>query len=124
MEHEDLTGKMIEAAYEVHNEMGPGFLESVYERCMVIAIEQMGLKVEAQQPIAVHFREQPVGHYLADLLVEETVIVELKSIRELSVQHEVQLVHYLTATQKPLGLLLNFGNPRLQIKRKVLKLPT
>ncbi|MEM6504889.1 MAG: GxxExxY protein [Planctomycetota bacterium] len=123
MEHEGLKGKMIAAAYEVHNEMGPGFLESVYERCMMIALEQMGLQVQAQQPIAFHFREQPVSQYLADLLVEDTVIVELKSIRELAIAHEVQLVHYLTATQRPVGLLLNFGNKSLQIKRKVLKLP-
>ncbi|MEM6258647.1 MAG: GxxExxY protein [Planctomycetota bacterium] len=123
MEHEDLTRKIIAAAYEVHNEMGPGFLESVYERCMVIALEQMGLQVQAQQAIAVDFREQPVGQYLADLLVEDTVIVELKSIRELAAAHEVQLVHYLTVTQRPVGLLLNFGNKSLQIKRKVLKLP-
>ncbi|MEM6257467.1 MAG: GxxExxY protein [Planctomycetota bacterium] len=123
MEHEGLTRQIIAAAYAVHNEMGPGFLESVYERCMVIAIEQMGLKVQAQKPVSVHFRGQPVGDYLADLLIEDIIIVELKPIRELATAHEVQLVHYLTATQRPVGLLLNFGNPSLQIKRKVLKLP-
>ncbi|MEM9019117.1 MAG: GxxExxY protein [Planctomycetota bacterium] len=98
MEHEGLTRQIIAAAYAVHNEMGPGFLESVYERCMVIAIEQMGLKVQAQKPVSVHFRGQPVGDYLADLLIEDIIIVELKPIRELATAHEVQLVHYLTAT--------------------------
>lgn len=124
MEHEDLTRKIIGVAYDVHNELKPGFLESVYENAMLIALREANLQVAAQVPIPVHFRGHTIGDFIADLLVEDTVIVELKAVRNLAVAHEVQLVNYLTATQKPVGLLFNFGAPSLEIKRKTLHLPS
>lgn len=122
MEHEDLTKQIIGIAYDVHNELGFGFLESVYEEAMLIALRDAGLRVVAQQPLEVRFRGHAVGHFVADLIVEDAVIVELKSVRQLVTAHEVQLVNYLTATGKPVGLLLNFAQS-VQVKRKIRTLP-
>lgn len=96
--HSDLTGRIIEAAFEVYNEMGCGFLESVYEKCLSIALRARGIDAVAQAPIEVCFRGQPVGHFVADLVVEDTVIIELKAVRAITDAHEVQLVNYLVAT--------------------------
>jgi GxxExxY protein len=123
MEHEELTRKIIGCAYRVYNRMGYGFLESVYESCLVIELQRLGLRVETQQPINVYYEGQLVGEFFADLLVEGIVIVELKSVRGLAVAHEVQLVNYLTATGKPVGLLINFGETTVDIRRKVRQLP-
>jgi GxxExxY protein len=119
VKHEDITSKIIGAAYAIHNKMGGGFLESVYERCMLIELRKAGLLVEHQKPIAVYYDDAMVGEFVADLLVEDTVVVELKAVRELLRIHEVQLVNYLTATNKPVGLLINFGTNRVQVIRKV-----
>src|SRR5205085_5573321 len=97
MEYEALTKEIIGAAYAVYNEMGFGFLESVYESCMVVEMTSKGLSAEVQKPIEVLYRGQPVGYFVADLIVEDLVIVELKSVRQLIEAHEVQLVNYLTA---------------------------
>lgn len=121
--HPDVTGRVIEAAYEVHNEMGFGFLESVYENCLMLAIRERRIAVENQVPVDVHYHGSQVGHFVADLLVADTVLVELKSVRNLVESHEVQLVNYLVATNKPVGLLLNFGPNGVEVKRKVPKLP-
>ncbi len=118
MEYERLTEKIIGCAYEVYNQMGFGFLESVYEKCLMIELERNGLKAEVQKPIAVSYRETPVGDFVADIIVEDTVIVELKSVRALNRYHEAQLVNYLVATGKPVGLLLNFGEEKVEVKRK------
>lgn len=123
MEHEDLTRRIIGVAYEVHREMKSGFLESVYEQCMMIALKDAGIRALRQHPITVHFRNQPVGKFVADLVVEDVVLLELKSVIDLVAVHEVQLVNYLNATKIPVGLLLNFGAPSLQIKRKTLASP-
>lgn len=124
MEFESLTKEIIGSAYAVYNEMGFGFLESVYESCMVIELTQRGLAAQVQQPIEVCFRGQPVGYFDADILVNDIVIVELKSVRQLIEAHEVQLVNYLVATRKPVGLLINFGPDGVAVKRKVRELPT
>jgi GxxExxY protein len=124
MEHSELTEEIIGAAYAVYNEMGFGFLESVYESCMVIALTERGLLAQVQQPIEVRFRGQPVGHFDADILVNDVVIVELKSVRQLIEAHEVQLVNYLVATRRPIGLLINFGPQGIEVKRKVRELPS
>src|SRR5277367_2373964 len=104
-----LTDKIIGIFYDVYNELGYGFLESVYERSMIIALQESGLTVNHQVPITVWFREQEVGEFRADLLVENNVMVELKSVRGLETTHEAQLLHYLKSTEVEVGLLLNFG---------------
>jgi len=119
MEYEDLTEKIIGSAYRVYNTMGFGYLESVYEKCMLIELEQVGLRAGAQQPIEVRYNGIPVGDFIADIMVEDTIIVELKSVRNLNPAHEAQLVNYLVATGKPVGLLLNFGESKVDVKRKV-----
>ena len=119
MEHEELTEKIIGCAYKVYNRMGFGFLESVYEKCLMIEFKKAGLQAGAQVPIKVFYENENVGNFVADILVENTVILELKSVRKVAKVHEIQLVHYLTATNKPVGLILNFGEHQVEIKRKV-----
>ncbi|MHC4120920.1 MAG: GxxExxY protein [Planctomycetota bacterium] len=122
MEHEEFTGKIIAAAYQVYNSMGFGFLESVYEKCLLIELEKAGLCCESQKPIVVKYENQVVGEFKADIVVEDTVIVELKSVIQIAQAHEVQLVNYLVATGKPVGLILNFGEQKVEVKRKVKEL--
>ncbi len=119
MEYEDLTKQVIGCAYRVYNRMGFGFLESVYEKCMAVELARSGIRFEEQKHIDVSYDGQPVGDFVADLLVEDTLIVELKSARTISKAHEVQLVNYLVATNKPIGLLINFSENEVQVKRKV-----
>jgi GxxExxY protein len=116
--HEELTGKIIKIFYDVYNELGYGFLESVYEKAMVIAIRAAGMQAEPQKPIEVWFRGKQVGEFAADILVESLVLLELKAARALDPSHEAQLLNYLRATDVEVGLLLNFG-PKPQIKRFV-----
>ena len=117
MKDDDLTQKIIGCAYTVHNILGPGFLEKVYENALRIELEKLGLKVKQQAPINVSYDGQVVGEYYADLWVDERVVIELKAAQTLVKQHEVQLVNYLTAIGIDCGLLLNFG-PSVQVKRK------
>ena len=119
MEFEPLTQKIIGCAFHVYNQMGFGFLESVYEKCMMIELERSNLRTEAQKPIKAYYEGIVVGDFIADTVVEDTVIVELKSIRRLNQIHEAQLVNYLVITGKPVGLLLNFGEEKVEVKRKV-----
>lgn len=118
MRFEDLTREIIGCAYRVHNRMGFGFLESVYERCLLIELRRAGLKAEAQVAVTVWYEGEPVGEFFPDLLVEDEIVVELKSVRHLAPKHEAQLVHYLVATGREVGLLLNFGEHRVDVKRK------
>lgn len=115
---EALTREIIGVFYSVYNELGAGFLECVYENALVIALREAGLAVEQQVPLAVHFHDKCVGDFKVDLLVEERVVVELKAVSQLNPRHEVQLVNYLKATGRSVGLLLNFG-PRAEFKRRV-----
>lgn len=119
MDFEALTETIIGCAFHVHNHMGFGLLESVYEKCMLIELERNGLRAEPQVPIKAHYEGIVVGDFIADIVVEDTVIVELKSVRTLSQIHEAQLVNYLVITGKPVGLLLNFGEQRVEVRRKV-----
>jgi GxxExxY protein len=119
MRHKELTEKIIAAAYNVYNKMGFGFLESVYEKCLLIELGKSGLKAESQKPITVEYENEVVGEFKADVIVEDTVILELKSVRQITQAHEVQLVNDLVATGKPVGLILNFGEQKVEIKRKV-----
>ena len=119
MEYKELTESIIGCAYHVYNRMGFGFLESVYEKCMLIELRKTGLNAESQKPITVYYGDEIVGEFVADIIVNNTIILELKSVRQIINTHEVQLVNYLVATGKPVGLLLNFGERRVGIKRKI-----
>ena len=119
MEHRDLTENIIGCAYNVYNKMGFGFLESVYEKCMLIELRRAGLNVESQKPITVYYENEIVGEFVADIIVNDTVILELKSVRQIINAHEVQLVNYLVATGKSVGLILNLGESKVEIKRKI-----
>ncbi len=112
----DLTAKIIGVFYDVYNELGYGFLESVYQEALVMALREAGLAVQCQVPVPVWFRRQKVGDFRADILVEKKVLLELKSSRSIDPAHEAQLLHYLKATEIELGLLLNFGT-RPQFRR-------
>jgi len=115
--HTDITEKIIGAAYEVHNVLGFGFLEKVYENALAIELKQQGLSVRQQQPVQVFYKGHLVGDYVADLIVEDKIIVELKAVKLLRKTHEVQLVNYLKATRIEVGLLLNFGSS-VKVTRK------
>lgn len=119
MQFADLTEKIIGCAYDVYNTLGAGFLESVYEQSLLIELRACGLLAESQVRLDVYYRDQPVGCFTADIIVDNTVIVELKAIETMAKVHEAQLVNYLTATGKPIGLLLNFGPEGVTVKRKM-----
>jgi GxxExxY protein len=118
LKYEDLTKVVIESFYDVYNALGYGFLEKVYENSLKIALEERGLKVQSQAPATVSFRGREVGTYFADLLVNDLVILEVKSAQRLADEHQAQLLNYLKATGLEVGLLLNFG-PKPEFKRKV-----
>ena len=117
MLYEELTGKILEACFEVNNELGAGFLESVYEKALAIALRQKGLIVETQVPLTVRFRGENVGEFFADIIVEGKVMVELKAVKGLAAEHQAQLINYLKATGVEVGLLVNFGRPEVEYKR-------
>jgi GxxExxY protein len=119
MKHAELTEKIIGVFYSVYNELGNGFLESVYEESFAIALAETGLRFQRQHAFAVTFHGHPVGEYKADFLVEDLVIVELKACSGLDKAHEAQVINYLRGTRIEVGLLLNFG-PRAQVRRIVL----
>ncbi len=119
MEYKELTEKIIGCAYRVYNKMGFGFLESVYEKCLLIELRKAGLDTESQMPITVYYDDEIVGEFVADIIVNDTIILELKSVRRVIKAHEVQLVNYLVATGKPVGLILNFGERKVEVKRKI-----
>ncbi len=123
MQHQDVTEKIIGCAYRVYNALGFGFLESVYENALLIELGKTDLEVEQQAPITVTYDDTIVGEFMADLVVEDCVIVELKSVRQLVKAHEAQLVNYLVATGNPVGLLINFGEKGVDVRRKVRELP-
>jgi GxxExxY protein len=117
MLHQDLTGTILEACFEVINELGAGFLESVYEKSLLIALKQKGLNAKPQERLSVRFRGIIVGEFYADILVEDKVIIELKAVKTLTPEHQAQLINYLKATGIEVGLLINFGNPKLEYRR-------
>lgn len=108
--HGELTREIIGVFYDVYNELGHGFLESVYEEAMAIALRQAGLRVDRQVPLKVTFRGEIVGDFRADMVINRVVILELKAAPALEPAHEAQLLNYLRATELEVGLLLNFGN--------------
>ena len=118
LKHSEVTDKILKAAYEVYNTLGYGFFEKVYENALVVECRNLGLSAVQQQPISVIYKEIPVGDYVADVIVENKVIVELKAVSHLDKIHEVQLVNYLKATKLEVGLLINFG-PQMKFTRRI-----
>lgn len=116
--HSEITEKIIKAFYKVYNTLGYGFLEKVYQNALYNELIEMNLFVEKQGQIKVYYEEKEVGEYYADLIVNESVIIELKATENLCEEHEFQLLNYLKATEIEVGLLLNFGK-KPEIKRKV-----
>jgi GxxExxY protein len=119
----EITQQIIGCAYTVHNTLGTGFLEKVYENVLRIELKNQGLQVKQQEPVQVYYKGQVVGDYCIDSWVEEKVLVEIKALKNLCREHEVQLVNYLSATGINVGLLINFGSPSVQIKRRLRELP-
>ncbi len=117
MLYDDLTSKILEASFEVSRELGAGFLESVYEKSLMVALIQKGFEVRQQVPLHVKFRNVIVGEYFADLLVDEKVLVELKAVTRIVPEHKVQVINYLKATGIEVGLLINLGNAKVEYHR-------
>jgi GxxExxY protein len=115
----EITEKIIKAAFAVHNKLGSGFVEKVYENALVKELNRTGLKVEQQKQMKVVYGGVPVGDFFVDLLVESSVIGELKAIQMMEKSFEDKLLHYLKVSNLPVGLLLNFGSSSVQIKRRV-----
>ena len=113
-----LTKQVIGEAMYVHRVLGSGFAESIYHNALLLRLRKIGLLVESQKPLLVHFEDEVIGNFMADLIVENRLILELRAVSALTSAHEVQLVNYLTATKIDLGLLINFGTTSLEFKRK------
>ena len=113
-----ITGRIIGAAMDVHKVLGPGYLESVYKNALNLEIGKLDLQTSTEVPIEVLYKKEVVGNFSADLVVENQVIIELKSVQRLGIHHEIQLVNYLTATNTEIGLLINFGSESLEFKKK------
>ena len=118
LKHKELSEKIIAAAYNVHKELGYGFLEKVYKNALAVELEEAGLKYALESPLKVLYHRKPVGDYFADVIVDNKIIVEVKAVSKLESIHEVQLVNYLKATGIEVGLLINFGQS-VEVKRRV-----
>ena len=116
--HSDITAIIIKAYYNVFNKLGYGFLEKVYENSMMIELKKLGLNCMKQVPIKVHYDDEVVGDYFADIIVDDVIIIELKAAKSLCEENEIQLVNYLKSTEIEVGLLLNFGK-KTEFRRKV-----
>lgn len=115
--HSSVSENILGICFEVINELGSGFLENVYKNALFIAMRQKGLKVLVEQPFEVMFRDHKIGKYIADLIVDDLVVVELKCCKSLLPEHQAQLINYLKISGLPVGLLVNFGNQKLEYKR-------
>jgi GxxExxY protein len=118
--HKGLSYKIVDLAIEVHNELGCGFLEKVYENALMVLLEREGIPAKQQAPADVYFQGKVVGQYFADILVDNKLILELKTVDTIGNVHRAQVLNYLRATGLKLGLILNFAKPRLEYKRLVL----
>src|SRR6056297_1442624 len=118
MNHNELTEKIIGCAMKVHNQLGPGFLESVYEKALTHELQKHNLQVECQVPLKVYYDDIVVGEFYADMYIQDSILVENKAVQSITRHHHVQLVNYLTATNVEVGLLINFGSKSLEFKRK------
>jgi GxxExxY protein len=113
----ELTESILGACFEVMNELGGGFIESVYQKALLIALRDRGLSAQSQVPLSVIFRGEKVGEFFTDILVEGKVILELKAAKALAPEHQAQLINYLKATGMEVGLLVNFGPTKLEYRR-------
>jgi len=120
-ENEELTWRILKCAFHVQNTLGCGFLEKVYENAMIIALRKEGLQAEQQVPMQVFYEGLIVGEYVADILVEKTVIVEIKATEDTPAFFKAQVLNYLKATSLSTGLLVNFGKPKLDYRRLALR---
>jgi len=118
LKHQELSKKIIAAAYNVHNELGNGFLEKVYKNALAVELEDSGLSCRLEAPLDVSYHGRIVGEYFADLIVEDKIVVEVKAVSKLDSVHEVKLVNYLKATGLNVGLLINFGQS-VEVKRRI-----
>lgn len=118
-EGDALTERIIGCAFKVSNTLGPGFLEGVYHAALVHELRKAGLQVEPEKPLSVLYEGIVVGEFFADILVENQIIIELKAVKTLDDAHFAQCLNYLKATNLRIALLINFGTPRIQIKRIV-----
>ena len=121
MKKEDINHQIIGCAYKVYNQLGFGFLESVYKRAMLLELSKIGLKTEVEKSLKVYYDEKIVGDFYVDLFVADQFVVELKSVRNIVPEHEVQLVNYLNGMKVDSGLLINFGPSSVKVKRKYRK---
>ncbi len=119
MINEKLTQSIISAAYQVHNTLGEGFLEKCYREAMKIECKNLNIEAESEVPLKVYYQNILIGNFYADLIVENKVLLELKAVKEIIPAHTAQLLHYLKATRIRVGLIINFGSQKLQIKRMV-----
>ncbi len=119
LEHEELTERIIGAAIEVHRRLGPGFIESVYEKALIIELSKRGMKVDDQCRIVITYDGQPVGKHRLDLIVEDLIVLELKAVKGLEEIHFAVVRSYLRAADKNHGLLMNFNRPTLEVKRVI-----
>jgi GxxExxY protein len=119
MKEDAITYNINGAVFEVNKVLGPGFLENVYEKALLHELNRRGLKARNQIPISVQYKEKVVGEYFADILVEDSIILEIKAVERLSGVHEAQILNYLKATGYKIGLLINFTYPKAEIKRFV-----
>ncbi|MBI4712252.1 MAG: GxxExxY protein [Planctomycetes bacterium] len=119
-EHKEIIHEILNASFEVHNTLGCGFLEKVYGKALLYELRRRGLKVEAQKEIKVYYKKVEVGNYIADMIVDGKVIIELKTVEEVVKIHEAQLLNYLKASGYKVGLILNFAKTKLEYKRLVM----
>jgi GxxExxY protein len=119
-QHKELTAKILEAAFTVHNTLGAGFLEKVYENALAVEFQNRGIPFQQQAPFGVKYNGILVGEYAADFVVGGAVVPELKATQAIDSSHDAQLLNYLRATGLQVGLLLNFSRPKLEYKRMVL----
>jgi GxxExxY protein len=118
MNVEDIVKKILDSIYCVRGNLVQGYLESLYEKALIIELQERGLKVESQVPVQVNYKGTIIGDFKIDLLVEDCVIIEIKAVQNLQVAHELQLVNYLTIAKKDIAILVNFGGDKIEIKRK------
>jgi len=117
--YKELTGLVLKSAFEVHNTLGCGFLEKVYERALLHELKSNKIKAEAQKPKKIIYKGEEVGTYIADIVIDSKVIIELKTVDFLSLIHKAQALNYLKASGYEVALILNFSRPRLEYKRVI-----
>jgi len=120
MLEEELSYKIRGCVFEVSRELGSGFAEKVYENALLLELRSKGIECKQQQALTVQYKKEVVGEYVVDILVEDKIILELKAVSKLLPVHEAQILNYLKASNKELGLLINFTHPKASVKRYVL----